>query len=129
MQIRVETLEEQDVITLLEEHMADMHATSPPESIHALDVTALKAPEITVLLCPAGRRAVRLCGAEGTGQRPSGAEIHAHYESLTPAGRRRSAISTSVGGSALAGLSHGELGDRVDGLFRACPAVIRQVRV
>lgn len=47
MQIRVETLEEQDVITLLEEHMADMHATSPPESIHALDVTALKAPEIT----------------------------------------------------------------------------------
>ncbi len=47
MQIRVETLEEQDVITLLEEHMADMHATSPPESIHALDVMALKAPEIT----------------------------------------------------------------------------------
>lgn len=47
MQIEVETLEAQDVITLLEEHMADMHATSPPESIHALDVAALQAPEIT----------------------------------------------------------------------------------
>ena len=33
MQIRVETLEEQDVITFLEEHMADMHATSPPRHL------------------------------------------------------------------------------------------------
>ncbi|WP_144983089.1 GNAT family N-acetyltransferase [Halomonas sp. C22] len=45
--IGIETLEAQDVVALLEEHLADMHATSPPESVHALDVTALKAANIT----------------------------------------------------------------------------------
>ena len=33
-----------DVIALLEEHLADMYATSPPESVHALDPTALTGP-------------------------------------------------------------------------------------
>ncbi|HDZ45583.1 hypothetical protein LCGC14_0096960 [marine sediment metagenome] len=47
MQVGIETLDAEDVIALLEAHMADMYATSPPESVHALDVTALKAPEIT----------------------------------------------------------------------------------
>ncbi|KHJ51143.1 acetyltransferase [Vreelandella venusta] len=47
MHIGIETLEAQDVVALLEEHLADMHATSPPESVHALDVTALKAASIT----------------------------------------------------------------------------------
>ncbi|GAD76729.1 hypothetical protein VAZ01S_050_00410 [Vibrio azureus NBRC 104587] len=32
---------------LLEEHLGDMYATSPPESVHALDVEALKSPAIT----------------------------------------------------------------------------------
>ena len=36
-----------DVTDLLTEHLADMHATSPPESIHALDVDALVDPRIT----------------------------------------------------------------------------------
>ncbi len=31
----------------LAEHLADMHATSPPESVHALDVEALRAPTVT----------------------------------------------------------------------------------
>jgi putative acetyltransferase len=31
---------------LLEEHLADMYATSPAESVHALDLDALRAPEI-----------------------------------------------------------------------------------
>lgn len=47
MQIDVESLEEEDVIALLEAHMADMQATSPAESRHALDVVGLKAPDIT----------------------------------------------------------------------------------
>ena len=34
------------VIELLEEHLADMQATSPPESKHALDIEALRAPHI-----------------------------------------------------------------------------------
>ncbi|WP_166847671.1 GNAT family N-acetyltransferase [Isoptericola sp. BMS4] len=36
-----------DVRALLTEHLADMFATSPPESVHALDDTRLAAPGIT----------------------------------------------------------------------------------
>jgi len=35
-----------DVRLLLDEHLADMFATSPAESVHALDHSALAAPEI-----------------------------------------------------------------------------------
>ena len=36
-----------DVVALLAEHLADMHATSPAESVHALDVTGLLVPTVT----------------------------------------------------------------------------------
>ena len=36
-----------DVTALLQEHLADMHSTSPPESVHALEGSALVAPGIT----------------------------------------------------------------------------------
>jgi len=36
-----------DVTALLLEHLDDMRATSPPESIHALDIDALAVPGIT----------------------------------------------------------------------------------
>ncbi|WP_461172662.1 GNAT family N-acetyltransferase [Arthrobacter sp. Z1-9] len=36
-----------DVHQLLSEHLADMYATSPAESVHALDPSALSAPSIT----------------------------------------------------------------------------------
>ncbi|HEY3632700.1 MAG TPA: GNAT family N-acetyltransferase [Jatrophihabitantaceae bacterium] len=36
-----------DVARLLAEHLTDMHATSPPESVHALDHTELVDPAIT----------------------------------------------------------------------------------
>jgi putative acetyltransferase len=36
-----------DVALLLSNHLADMHATSPPESVHALDHAGLATPEIT----------------------------------------------------------------------------------
>ncbi|KIC66621.1 GNAT family N-acetyltransferase [Pseudarthrobacter phenanthrenivorans] len=36
-----------DVQQLLSEHLADMFATSPAESVHALDHSALSAPSIT----------------------------------------------------------------------------------
>jgi putative acetyltransferase len=35
------------VVALLAEHLQDMYATSPAESVHALDLDALRAPEIT----------------------------------------------------------------------------------
>jgi putative acetyltransferase len=36
-----------DVRVLLEEHLADMFATSPAESVHALDLEALRVPSVT----------------------------------------------------------------------------------
>jgi putative acetyltransferase len=36
-----------DVRALLQQHLDDMHAESPPESVHALDLDALTAPGIT----------------------------------------------------------------------------------
>ncbi|SEJ63642.1 GNAT family N-acetyltransferase [Demequina mangrovi] len=38
-----------DILALLNEHLAEMHATSPAESVHALDVEALRRPEVTFL--------------------------------------------------------------------------------
>ena len=35
------------VRALLAEHLADMRASTPPESVHALDVDALRAPDVT----------------------------------------------------------------------------------
>jgi putative acetyltransferase len=35
------------VLQLLEDHLADMHATSPAESVHALDVSGLAHPRVT----------------------------------------------------------------------------------
>ena len=47
MQIIVDDLEGQAIIELLEEHMQDMQSSSPPESVHALDINGLKSPDIT----------------------------------------------------------------------------------
>ncbi|ELG5195359.1 GNAT family N-acetyltransferase [Vibrio cholerae] len=47
MEIRVDNLEGTGVLQLLAEHLRDMYATSPAESVHALDVEALKHPSIT----------------------------------------------------------------------------------
>ncbi|MEX2320258.1 MAG: hypothetical protein WD668_02820 [Saccharospirillum sp.] len=45
--IRIDDLSGPEIARLLEEHLADMNATSPPESKHALDVDGLKQPDIT----------------------------------------------------------------------------------
>lgn len=47
MQIRVDDLAGSEIRALLAEHLRDMHEISPPESVHALDLTALLKPEIT----------------------------------------------------------------------------------
>jgi putative acetyltransferase len=47
MIIKLDNLSSPAIRALLEEHLADMALHSPPESIHALDLTALRAPEIT----------------------------------------------------------------------------------
>ena len=45
--IRPGDLADERVIRLLTDHLADMFATSPAESVHALDVSGLSAPGVT----------------------------------------------------------------------------------
>ncbi|OMO32498.1 GNAT family N-acetyltransferase [Vibrio sp. 10N.261.46.E8] len=47
IEIKTDDLSGGEVIKLLEEHLADTYATSPAESVHALDLDGLKSPEIT----------------------------------------------------------------------------------
>jgi putative acetyltransferase len=44
--IRADDLSHAAVQALLSEHLEDMYATSPAESVHALDLDALRAPDI-----------------------------------------------------------------------------------
>lgn len=48
MHIAVDDLSGPDVLALLAEHLRDMRATSPPESVHALDIDGLRDPAVTV---------------------------------------------------------------------------------
>ena len=47
MLIRVDDLSGPEIRALLEEHLRHMHEISPPESVHALDLSALRQPDIT----------------------------------------------------------------------------------
>ncbi|GAB1267049.1 GNAT family N-acetyltransferase [Aurantivibrio infirmus] len=46
MKIKIDDLTGPEVFSLLEEHLSSMAEHSPPESVHALDLTALKQPEV-----------------------------------------------------------------------------------
>ncbi|MEK8069317.1 GNAT family N-acetyltransferase [Rhodococcoides navarretei] len=48
MGIEADDLTRPEVHALLTEHLADMHATSPAESVHALDLTGLRGPDVSV---------------------------------------------------------------------------------
>lgn len=45
--IEIDDPERDDVRELIAEHLADMHGASPPESVHALDISGLTAPGMT----------------------------------------------------------------------------------
>jgi putative acetyltransferase len=47
MRIEVDDLSHPQVLALLDEHLTNMYELSPPEQVFALDVTKLRAPEIT----------------------------------------------------------------------------------
>ena len=47
MQIREDDLTGKKIADLLDEHLDDMHENTPPESVHALDIEGLRAPEIS----------------------------------------------------------------------------------
>ena len=47
MRIEMDDLTRPEVHALLQEHLANMYELSPPESVHALDLSKLRAPGIT----------------------------------------------------------------------------------
>src|SRR5436190_7657062 len=47
MIIKIDDLRGPEIYDLLQEHLRDMALHSPPESVHALDIEALRRPEIT----------------------------------------------------------------------------------
>lgn len=48
MKIRLDNVTSSEIIALLQEHHSDMQLHSPEESVHALDISALQASDITV---------------------------------------------------------------------------------
>jgi putative acetyltransferase len=53
----------EDVAALLDEHLRDMHATSPPESVHALDHGTLAGDGITFVTARTPEGGLLGCGA------------------------------------------------------------------
>ena len=47
MKIELDDLTSPAIRALLNEHLQSMYALSPPESVHALDLEKLRAPDIT----------------------------------------------------------------------------------
>ncbi|KXF80462.1 GNAT family N-acetyltransferase [Enterovibrio coralii] len=48
MEIRIDDLSGSEIQELLLEHLKNMHEISPPESVHALDLSALQHPDVTL---------------------------------------------------------------------------------
>ena len=51
MRIIIDDLRGAEIVRFLQEHLDDMHRHSPPGSVHALDLDALRRPDITFWTC------------------------------------------------------------------------------
>ena len=47
MEIRLDDLSGPEIRALLDEHLGNMRALSPPESVHAMDLSKLRRPDVT----------------------------------------------------------------------------------
>ncbi|MFI8527756.1 GNAT family N-acetyltransferase [Promicromonospora sukumoe] len=91
MQISPDSPAADDVRRLLDEHLTDMFATSPAESVHALDHTALLAPSVTFWTARDDDGALLGCGAlKELDDAPGGADAtHGEIKSMRTAGPAR----------------------------------------
>ncbi|BBD60006.1 acetyltransferase, GNAT family protein [Nostoc sp. HK-01] len=62
MQIREDDLTGKKISDLLQEHLDNMYEITPPESVHALDIEALRSPDITFFSAWEGEELLG-CGA------------------------------------------------------------------
>lgn len=46
IQVKLDNVSNQDVVKLLEDHLSAMQAHTPPESVHALDLSAYQSPSL-----------------------------------------------------------------------------------
>jgi putative acetyltransferase len=91
MRIELDDPARADVFALLEEHLRSMHELSPPESVHALDVSRLKAPEITFWSVREGSTLL------GCGALKELSPVHGEVKSMrTPAALRRRGAGRAV---------------------------------
>jgi len=128
MKIRLDDLQGPEIRALLEEHLAQMHAESPPESVHALDIEKLRRPEITFWTAwdeseLVGCGALKLLDA-----------THGEIKSMrTPAALRRRgagrALLAHIIEAARARHAAPEPGDGHAGQLPARPCPLRQLRL
>lgn len=92
--IAVDDLSGPEIAAFLDEHLAHMRSLSPPESTHALDLDALRAPAVTfwTVRDPAASGALVGCGAlkrlDGT---------HAELKSMrTRPARQRAGVGSAL---------------------------------
>lgn len=103
LNVGIDDLTGQEIANFLQEHLDEMHAITPPESTHALDLDALRLPNITFWSAWVGDELLG-CGAlkeldESTGEIKSMRTAKAHrgkgiasqmLEHLIQAAKRRS---------------------------------------
>jgi putative acetyltransferase len=91
MHIEADDLTRTAIHELLEEHLQSMHAQSPPGSVHALDLSKLKQPDITFWSAWEGAQLMG-CGALKELDRR-----HGEVKSMrTPATRRRHGAGRAI---------------------------------
>jgi putative acetyltransferase len=123
MLIRVDDLTGPQIRALLEEHLRNMYEVSPPESVHALDLSALRKPDITFWTAWSDGE-LQGCGALKELDRTHG-EIKSMRTTMT---RRRSGVGRAmlehiIAAARARAYARLSLGDRLDGGVRAGAAL------
>jgi putative acetyltransferase len=92
MRIETDDLTHPEVLALLNEHLSNMYELSPPESVHALDVSKLKGPDIAFWSAWDDDGGLLGCGAL-----KELSPAHGEVKSMrTPAARRRAGAGRAV---------------------------------
>ena len=91
MIIKLDDLRDAEIALLLQEHLSSMQALSPPESVHALDIDALRQPDIIFWSAWEG---AELCGCGALKQLNN---QHGEVKSMrTAAGQLRSGVASKI---------------------------------
>jgi putative acetyltransferase len=91
MRIELDDLSRAEIHALLSEHLRNMYALSPPESVHALDLGRLRSPEITFWTAWDGTLLI------GCGALKELDSLHGEIKSMrTPQGLRRRGAGRAI---------------------------------